>query len=422
MLEALELYAIGSALHEAGEDPAGGHETRPGEGSEPGAGRRAACPVRRRDLRHRLREDRRHRRPEDHRARRRPGTGRCGGARHPQARVEPPATVDEGLGLSHAGTGEGNPPARGSSAGTGRPSASPRNPAVVDQLLQVETGAQAAAFEQVDEVLGGDVPGRPRGERATADPADARVEAGDTEVDGRHGVRVARIPGVVEVHPQRGVGDPGQRLPDRADQRAGPAPGPRRRSCPPAPPRRPRPVPRAPPSSTTRRGSTSPSNGQPNATASVTEHGSSGVDGARGDVLGHPHQILGTRVLVAPAEGLGHRDHDVHLVDARRHGPLETPAVEHETDVGDAGQALDPGHHGLGVRHRRHRVRPHERDGLHPPRTRGDGARDQLHLRRGRQQDRLVLQPVARAHLDDLDHDSPVSVLRDNPTTTGYSG
>src|SRR3954454_17931484 len=97
----------------------------------------------------------------------------------------------------------------------------------VDERIEVDSGLDALALEQVDEVLGGDVPGRARSEGAAAEPADRGVQAGragrrakgsaphtaDRGVqDGRaglergQGVRVAGVAGVVEVAAGRAEG------------------------------------------------------------------------------------------------------------------------------------------------------------------------------------------------------------------------
>ena len=120
-------------------------------------------------------------------------------------------------------------------------------------------------MEQVDEVLGGDVPGRPRRERAAADPADRRVEHGRARLERGEAFAIAGVARVVQVH---------------ADRRAELAPAPtsvldlprdgdadrvgeddlvRARGGQPLRERR-----------ATRPGSTAPSNGQPNATPIVT--------------------------------------------------------------------------------------------------------------------------------------------------------
>ncbi len=77
-------------------------------------------------------------------------------------------------------------------------------------------GPHGRPVEQVEQVLGRDVAGGGRGERAPPDPARAGVERGGAALDGRDRVGVAGVPGVVEVPAQRDAGghvggDVGQR-------------------------------------------------------------------------------------------------------------------------------------------------------------------------------------------------------------------
>src|SRR5918992_5400137 len=85
------------------------------------------------------------------------------------------------------------------------------------QLPQVVAGVQAHPLQQEHQVVGGDVAGRPRGERAAADAAGAGVQHPGPQLDGGDGVGEAGVAGVVEVEPQRrlrahGVPGPGHEV------------------------------------------------------------------------------------------------------------------------------------------------------------------------------------------------------------------
>src|SRR3954465_11611015 len=76
----------------------------------------------------------------------------------------------------------------------------------VDERIEVDAGLDALALEQVDEVLGGDVPGRARSEGAAAEPADRGVQDGRAGLERGQGVRVAGVGGFVEVAAGRAEG------------------------------------------------------------------------------------------------------------------------------------------------------------------------------------------------------------------------
>ena len=162
-------------------------------------------------------------------------------------------------------------------------------------------------LEQVEDVLGRDVAGRARRERAAAEAADRRVEHGRAGLDRRPRVRDAGVARVVEVAADRD----GRGSRTRSTSRAHPAAASRRRSC-----RRGRSRPRrrraARPARRPRAGSTSPSNGQPNAHAD--RHGRGPV-GAREDPLDRADRLLERGVPVALVEGLRRGERDVDAVE-----------------------------------------------------------------------------------------------------------
>src|SRR5439155_1147917 len=82
----------------------------------------------------------------------------------------------------------------------------------------------------VDQILGADVPGRARGERAAAEAADRRIEDGRTGIERRVRVREAGVPRVVQVYAHtRGdlyrLTDELLDLPGHADPHRGGGPG-----------------------------------------------------------------------------------------------------------------------------------------------------------------------------------------------------
>ena len=79
-----------------------------------------------------------------------------------------------------------------------------------EHAWQMAAVLDAEAVEQVDQVLSGQVAGRPRRVRAAAGPPGRGVEAGDAVLQARHHVGQSRAPGVMEV-----VGDALERDPGR---------------------------------------------------------------------------------------------------------------------------------------------------------------------------------------------------------------
>ena len=102
-----------------------------------------------------------------------------------------------------------------------------------DQRVEVDAGLDSLAVEEVEHVLGGDVPGRARRERAAAEAADRGVEDGGSGLDRRPRARDAGVARVVEVAADRDAEDA-----RRVRAAGGPAPASRRRSCPRGRPRR----------------------------------------------------------------------------------------------------------------------------------------------------------------------------------------
>ena len=82
-----------------------------------------------------------------------------------------------------------------------RPSTPSSHSATRDQRVEVDARLDTLAVEQVDEILGADVAGRARRERAAADAADRRVEHGRARLQRRVRVREAGVARVVQVHP-----------------------------------------------------------------------------------------------------------------------------------------------------------------------------------------------------------------------------
>ncbi len=145
-----------------------------------------------------------------------------------------------------------------------------------------------------------------------------------------------------------------------------------------------------------------PSKGQPNAAARMTVVRSPASRAAGGDVEPRRDLAGGVDALVAQGEPVGGDDHDGDLVAAGGDGAVEAAPVEDQPDRAQPRVADDLGEHGLGVGHLRHQVGPREGGHLDPPEPGVQAAADQLDLGLGGQQPGLVLQPVARGHLDDL--------------------
>ena len=77
----------------------------------------------------------------------------------------------------------------------------------LDQRVEVDAGLDPLALEQVEDVLGGDVAGRARRERAAAEAADRGVEQGRAGLHGRPCAGDARVARVVEVAADRDAED-----------------------------------------------------------------------------------------------------------------------------------------------------------------------------------------------------------------------
>src|SRR5688572_21330358 len=90
----------------------------------------------------------------------------------------------------------------------------------LDRAREIDARRYAHPLEHVDQVLGRDVAGRGRRERAAAEPAEARVEDPGPGHDGGIGVREARVPRVVEMSAQgdgrNGLGHAAEHLGDLA--------------------------------------------------------------------------------------------------------------------------------------------------------------------------------------------------------------
>ncbi len=97
-----------------------------------------------------------------------------------------------------------------------------------------------------------------------------------------------------------------------------------------------------------------------------------------------------------------------------RDRPLGAFGVGNERRIGDAVDPFDPRHHLVGTRHRRDRLGRDERRGLDAPQSGARQRVDQADAVVDRNR-RLVLQPVARPDLADLDACGP-SVIRDQVT------
>ncbi|MNL11905.1 hypothetical protein D3C87_1327590 [compost metagenome] len=135
------------------------------------------------------------------------------------------------------------------------------------------------------------------------------------------------------------------------------------------------------------------------------------------DAAAQPHAgfLGGSRHRLEAGDGLGDRAVDVllrerlagraedhHLVGPGRHGALEAAQVRRQGRIQRAGAALDARHDLGAVRHLRHPLGRDERRGFDIDEARVGELVDQCHLDVGGHHRFLVLEPVARAHFDDL--------------------
>ncbi len=100
--------------------------------------------------------------------------------------------------------------------------------------------------------------------------------------------------------------------------------------------------------------------------------------GAADDGRRDGERLFGRGVLVAPVEGLGRREGDVHLVEARLGETVVAAFVQDEARVHHPRLMVDAGHDLLGARHLRGHARVHEADRLDPRQAGGGQPVDQL--------------------------------------------
>lgn len=125
--------------------------------------------------------------------------------------------------------------------------------------------------------------------------------------------------------------------------------------------------------------------------------------------------------LILLPEGVARHDHAADLIDApcaafaggkRAH---HAALVESKADIGAVGAIRQACDHGFGICHLGHTLRVDEARHLKPPRTIIDHATDHGQFGFGRDDIRLVLEPVARANFDQFDilgHDDDSPAVR----------
>ena len=201
-------------------------------------------------------------------------------------------------------------PARRTPDGSVRPSIFSASSAASISASRSIPVSMPMSCEHVHDLLGGHVAGGARRVRAAADPADARVELGDPQLQRGQHVGQRGTPGVVEVQQVRGGTGrragrgPGAGSPCRwcRRTRSGPRRRPRTRST----------------IAATRSGSMSPSNGQPKLVATITSTvapASCTSGDQRGDVV---ERLVGRPVEVAPVVRVAGRHDDLDLAGSRR--------------------------------------------------------------------------------------------------------
>ncbi len=188
-------------------------------------------------------------------------------------------------------------------------------------MVDVDAGLDALPFEEVQEVLGRDVPRRVRRERAAAETADGRVEHRRAALESSQRVRVPGVARVVEVAADRSPRAL-RPLPSVSSPRVGPA----------------TPIVSArmsvsgstsatrPAISATWPASTSPSNGQPNATLDVTAQRIPSPRARGGDPARRRDGVLDRRALISLVERLRDTERESHLVEPGREKSLVTRA------------------------------------------------------------------------------------------------
>ena len=263
-----------------------------------------------------------------------------------------------------------------------------------DQRVEVDAGLDALAVEQVEHVLGGDVAGRARRERAAAEAADRRVEDRRARLDRRPGAGDAGVARVVEVAADRDAEDRdaleraartgrGVATPIVSARTTSPAPAATSRSA----------------RSATTPGSTSPSNGQPNETLIVAVEGRSATA-----------RIRSTRAAASSSDALPFRWLNVSVaasvtltrssgVAASRSQPRSfrtSPESSASTSPDRRDDLLRAGHlrHALGA-DEADRLDPRQPGRRQPPHELGANVR--------RERLRLVLEPVPRADVAERD-------------------
>jgi hypothetical protein len=271
------------------------------------------------------------------------------------------------------------------------------------------------AFEQVHQILRGDVARRIRRERASADPTERCVEHRDAGLHRCGRVREAHVARVVEVaaepdiraehvssegHAGGHVGRHGD--PDRVGERdlAGPE-----RSEFAQDPLEPIDPDLALVRAAERGGERD-------------RRGDSGLGGARTHVGRGGDQARRIGTLVALGEGVGADDHSVDLVDPAGDRSVEAAPVEDQPDVGRPERprcvvGMQRRHHRVGIGHLRHPSRVHEAHRLDSADARAHEPRDQLDLLLGRQHRRVGLQPVTGGHVHDFDVRAHRAILAD---------
>jgi len=257
-----------------------------------------------------------------------------------------------------------------------------------DQRVEVDAGFDPLAFEEVDEILGGDVAGRARSVGAAAEPADRGVQHGGARLDRRDRVGVAGVPGVVQVDADRpAAGHPPDEVADlprrgdadrvREDELRRVEPGAQLR--------------------------------HPSRVDPTLEGAAEGDADGRGhrqlreteDRLGLRERLVEGHVPVPLVEGLRRGDRAVDPVERRLAQPLVAFQVEDEAGVLGSLAPVDPRHDLLRPRHARHAVVADEADRLDSRQPGRGEPVAQLGAGCGRERFRLVLEPVAGPDVTD---------------------
>jgi hypothetical protein len=117
----------------------------------------------------------------------------------------------------------------------------------------------------------------------------------------------------------------------------------------------------------------------------------------------HVGALLRAHALIAPPEAFARHQHEIDLVRPRLNRPAHAGFVQGQRDVARRLRPVEACKHGRGVGHLRHGLGADEAARFHPLDACCFQPRNEFQLLIDAQIGRIILQPVARAHFDDVD-------------------